>query len=463
VALGSGSTALFAGAGSRSSELVTSGSVAISPGSTLTVSGPAALRQGSMLDLIQAAGGISGSFSVVNEPAGAAIILHGDQLELYNPFIAAAGFSGGATGALTAINALAASGQASRALLAALPALSSATGVANPAAFARLTPEAYATATQIGTDDSLQVADTLRSFDDDDQPGIATRRSGAFTFIEGLGNWTHMDAGAALGSSSAHDASGGVLGGSGWRGANAAISAFGGGLHNQQSIAALGVTTSANTTIVGANAYVGLANFTLEATIAYAGGNAYTQRPLPDGNTASGRYRLHSLVADVAIGYNLALGTEWRLRPQIGYTHVSTRRTSANEDSSPAFDLAVNPEHRRSDFVDASIRLGRQTTATAKLAPWVSLGVRTRLSADDPLASAYLPGSTDALFAFGAARAKTVLNVKAGFSYAISPVASLYANYSGSTGSGGSGNTVNGAPSCPKWAFRILSARASCH
>jgi fibronectin-binding autotransporter adhesin len=444
VALGSGSTALFAGAGSRSSELVTSGSVAISPGSTLTVSGPAALRQGSMLDLIQAAGGISGSFSVVNEPAGAAIILHGDQLELYNPFIAAAGFSGGATGALTAINALAASGQASRALLAALPALSSATGVANPAAFARLTPEAYATATQIGTDDSLQVADTLRSFDDDDQPGIATRRSGAFTFIEGLGNWTHMDAGAALGSSSAHDASGGVLGGSGWRGANAAISAFGGGLHNQQSIAALGVTTSANTTIVGANAYVGLANFTLEATIAYAGGNAYTQRPLPDGNTASGRYRLHSLVADVAIGYNLALGTEWRLRPQIGYTHVSTRRTSANEDSSPAFDLAVNPEHRRSDFVDASIRLGRQTTATAKLAPWVSLGVRTRLSADDPLASAYLPGSTDALFAFGAARAKTVLNVKAGFSYAISPVASLYANYSGSTGSGGSGNTVNG-------------------
>jgi fibronectin-binding autotransporter adhesin len=122
-------------------------------------------------------------------------------------------------------------------------------------------------------------------------------------------------------------------------------------MHNQQSIAALGVTNSANTTIVGGKAYASRANLNVAATVAYADGNADTRRPLPDGNAASGRYRLHSLVVDVAIGYNLALGIEWSLRPQIGYTHVTTRRTSSDENSSPAFDLAVNPEHRHSDFL----------------------------------------------------------------------------------------------------------------
>jgi fibronectin-binding autotransporter adhesin len=429
VTFNSGSTALFAGT-STQPQLAVTGKVTVANGAVLTLSSAPSTRQGTLVQLISASGGISGSFAVSGLSSSYDVVDTGTVLEIYRPFIAGAGFGNGATSAVAAVNALVVSGQANAAQLADLTLLDNAQGTASAGKFARLTPEPYATATQIGIDNGLLIADTLRDFDYDSVASPLRGNGHAFTFAEALGNWSHAGGNIATGASAATNSAEGILGGVGLRGSNGMIGAFAGGLHDQQAIATLGSTTSAHSTLFGANA------------LAWYNGTGGTTRALPDGTSTYGSYGLRAMIADATVGYTIHDVAGWMMRPQVGLTHITVHRDAASEENSSAFALDVQGERRRLDFIDGTWRLAPAPTATSTFMPWISMGFRVRLNGDQPQAAAFLPGSSDAIVADGVLRARTAVTFKAGFSYALTPGASLYATFDGERGSGS--NTVGG-------------------
>jgi outer membrane autotransporter protein len=284
----------------------------------------------------------------------------------------------------------------------------------------------------------------LRDFDYDAAANPASDRRHVFTFVEALGNWTHASGNLATGTSTATNATGGLLGGLGWRGDNAMISLFGGGIHGQQTIAALGTQTLAHSSLFGVNALVRRNGFDASATVAYDNGTGDTTRALPDGTTTWSSYGLRAMVADLALGYTFHEWSGWAMRPQIGLTHITTHRDGADELGSTAFELHVDGERRKLDFADASWRIAPPTTAASRFSPWVSVGFRVRLDGDNPQATGFLPDASDPIVADGVLRARTVATFKAGFSFAVSPAATFYGSFDGERGSGGNNNALNG-------------------
>ena len=443
VVLRPGSNTLLAGTGNQLPELEISGKLNIASGASLTFSTTVSQRQGTLVPLIRADGGIFGSFSAINLPPAYNLIDTGTVLEAYRRFVAGSDFGGGAAGALGVINTLVLSQRANAALIADLPLLDNAQGVADARKFAQLTPEPYATAMQIGIDNGLQIADTLRDFDDD---ALASPGSGrhAFTFVQAMGNWTHAGGNVVTGSSSATNATGGILGGVGWRGDNAAISLFAGGIHGEQTIAALGSQTIAHSSLIGVNALVWRNGFDASATLAYDNGIGDTTRGLPDGTTTWSRYGLRAMVADLALGYTIRDPSGWTMRPQIGLTHITTHRDAAEELGSTVFELNVAGARRMLNFVHASWRIAPPTTVATRFSPWASVGVRVRLNDDNSQATAFLPDATDPIMAAGVLRATTQVTFKAGFAYAMSAAVTLFGSFDGERGSGSHTNALNG-------------------
>jgi hypothetical protein len=188
-----------------------------------------------------------------------------------------------------------------------------------------------------------------------------------------MGNWTHASGNVVTGSSSATNATGCILGGLGWRADNGAISLFAGGIHGEQTIAALGSQTMAHLSLIGVNALLWRNGFDASATLAYDNGIGDIKRVLPDGTTTWSWYGLRAMVADLALGYTIHDPAGSKMRLQIGLTHITTHRDAAEELVSTAFELNVAGARRMLNFVHASWRIAPPTTVAT---PVFALGER---------------------------------------------------------------------------------------
>jgi len=395
----------------------------------LTTSG--AIRPGTSYDLVVASGGISGSYSTVLKPDTlfGFVIQRADRIQLLGQFLGGAGFTPQVQRSIAYANTTLQAQAATSNLFAALPALLNSDGSSNARAFAQLTPEAYASATQAGVDNALTLASAARS------PAFATVQedAGLFTFAQAVGQWHTLGDDPVEGTAEARTRSYGFLGGLGYGNATLAVGAFGGYLNTRQSIDALGAATKNDGFVAGAHARYAANNLGVTASILYDGGEADTVRLLPGAARAAGRYDLHSWVADLSVGYALDMGTDWSLRPRVGVTYLRTTRDGVDE-AGGAFALDVARDRHTSGFVDGGVTFARSDASAAPFRPFVSLGVRYQVEGRRTDAVGSYAGGPFDLVALGAQRARAVGTAAAGVSYRMAGGLDLFSTVAAQTG-----------------------------
>ncbi|MDQ8757357.1 autotransporter domain-containing protein [Sphingosinicella sp. LHD-64] len=439
VSLAGGTTTIFEFQPSplQSDQLLISGTLTIAGGTTLRLTGDRPLTPGVAYDLIVATGGITGTFTTVDQAATVLGFLRysADRLQLLGTFQAGAGVSPQVAASIDYVNAVLVAG-ASTDLLAAVPALLASDGTANAAAFALIGPEAYASASELGSERGLGLVKAARA-------GLgSTGRAapGPFAFGQAQGGWRDLEGEAQLGISGADIESYGVFGGMGYGSRNGSIAAFVGTVDSEQRLPGIAARTDANGIVVGLVGRFASGGFDLSAMAAYDWGDAETERAVPANGSVSASYRLRSLVLDAAMGYALPISNGWALRPEIGITHVATERGATGETGSPAFALAVEGDDRNATFVDGSIGLKGGLEADAASRPWIQAGVRHQVSGGRASATGGFAGNPLTFALPGAARAETLALFGAGASFDIGSGTSLYAAYQGELGEGGSHN-----------------------
>ncbi|VWX53236.1 hypothetical protein [Novosphingobium sp. 9U] len=119
-----------------------------------------AVAPGQSLDLITASGGITGSLSTIIKPASlfGFVVQRDGTISLLGQSLNNMSYSSQVRGAIDYVNGVLVSGTANDAFVAAMPSLVTASGTIYQAAFARLTPEAYASAGQIVVEQGLELA-----------------------------------------------------------------------------------------------------------------------------------------------------------------------------------------------------------------------------------------------------------------------------------------------------------------
>jgi hypothetical protein len=433
VALQSGSLSLFEITPTVSDKLVVNGQVAIAPGATLQLAPSGTLRPGTSYDLITASGGITGSYTSILKPDSlfGFVVQRGDRIQLLGQFLDPAGTNAQISRSIAYANRAIVAQPADSALFAALPALLTAGGTSDAAAFARLTPEAYASASQIGVDNALALAATARG------PGIATSSEDVrlFTFAQMLGGWHRLGADATAGTAATRSQSYGFLGGIGIGDATWSVGGFAGYLNDRQQIDALAARTKLDGFIAGIHGrYLTPGGLGVTASILYDGGEARTARVLPGAAAATGRYDLHSWVSDLSVSYGLDLSSEWTLRPRAGVTLVRTTRDGVSEAGGSAFALTVARDRHVAGFADAGLSFARSDSSAAPLRPFVSLGLRYQIKGSRTDAVAGYAGGGFGLTALGAARADLVGTAAAGLAYRLSTGLDLFSSVTSQTG-----------------------------
>ncbi|WP_343053328.1 autotransporter outer membrane beta-barrel domain-containing protein [Sphingomonas yantingensis] len=433
VALQSGSRSVFELGADAADRLLVSGAVTIAQGSTLQVVPVATLRPGATYDLIVASGGITGSFGTVIKPDSlfGFVIQRADRIQLLGQFLGDAAFTPQVSASIAYANTALVAQPATSRLFAAVPALLDAQGNSNPAAFARLTPEPYATASQIGVDNALTLTGAARG------PAFATDGTDvhAYTFAQVVGGWHRLGADRGEGVSAARGRDYGFLGGIGVGNASWNVGAFGGYLNNRQAIETLDAVTRAEGFVAGIQArYAAEGGFGINATILYNGSKARTERALPGGVAAQDRYDLNSWVSDVSVSYAAAVAGDWALRPHAGITYVRTDRDGLTEAGGSPFALTVARDRHVAGFADAGLYLGRSTASTAAFRPFVSLGARTQIEGRRADALAGYSGAGLGLIALGAQRAPVVGTVAAGVDYRLTETLGVFATAASQTG-----------------------------
>ncbi len=433
VALQSGSISLFEITPTVSDKLMINGALTIGSGATLQLAPSGTLRPGTSYDLIVASGGITGSYTTVIKPDTlfGFVVQRTDRIQLLGQFLNDAAFSPQVTRSIAYTNATLATVPAASPLFAALPSLLATGGASNPAAFAQITPEAYASATQIGVDNGLALAGVAR--------GAAFGASGddtrAFTFGQTLGGWHRLSSDATAGTAMAQSRSYGFLGGIGVGNASWSVGAFAGYLNDRQQIDALGARTKLDGVVAGIHLRsVTQGGFGLSASLLYDGGKARTDRALPGSASAIGRYDLHSLVSDVSVSYDLAVASDWTVRPRVGVTYVRTTRDEVAETGGSPFALAVGRDQHVAGFADAGLSFGRAETSANPFRPFVSLGARYQIEGTRTDAVAGYSGGSLGLTALGAQRARMVGTAAAGVAYRLPSGLDIFASASSQTG-----------------------------
>jgi len=431
VALAGGSVSAFEIAPSGADRLLVNGSVAIASGATLQLTTSGTIRAGTSYDLVVASGGISGSYATIQKPDNlfGFVIQRADRIQLLGQFLSGAGFTPQVQRSIAYANTTLQAQAATSNLFAALPALLNGDGSSNTRAFAQLTPEAYASATQAGVDNALTLAGAARS------PAFATVQedAGLFTFAQTVGQWHTLGDDPTEGTAKARMRSYGFLGGLGYGNATLAIGAFGGYLNTRQSIDALGAATKNDGFVAGAHARYAANGLGVTASVLYDGGMADTVRALPGAARAAGRYDLHSWVADLSVGYALDMDAEWSLRPHAGVTYLRTTRDGVSE-ASGAFALDVARDRHVSGFVDGGVTFARSDASPAPLRPYVNLGVRYQVEGRRTDAVAAYAGGPFDLVAFGTQRARAVGTAAAGVSYRLAGGLDLLSTVAAQTG-----------------------------
>ena len=438
LAIGNGTTTTFefVPVGQSDQIVVNGGSVTIDDNTTLNLTG--SLAPGASRDLIVVNGGgtISGDFDIVNRDPGIVGVLryNATTLQLLGTFVAPTGVNVQANAAINYVNNLLIAGTASTPLINAVPSLLSGS-TANAAAFGQLTAEAYASTSQLGVEQGLALAKAGRS-------GFgATRRetAGLFTFAQGMGDWRTLKGNAVRGTSTAKSHSYGVLGGIGFGSEAASVGGFIGYIDSRQSIAGLAARTDADGVVAGLSGHVASGGFDATVTMAYDWSDASTRRAVPGATVSSNDYRLRSLVLDGSVGYNFPMGS-WAVRPEVGITHVSTRRGAATETGSGAFALTIDRAKTHATFIDGGITLKGGVGERDRFHPWAQAGVRHQLEGELTAARAGFVGNAERFSVLGAGRKETLATASAGASYDVTPGFSLYGAYQGEFGGGRSHN-----------------------
>lgn len=434
VALASGSTSLFEITPTIADQLRVNGSVTISSGTTLQIVADGQIRPGTSYDLIVASGGITGSYTTITKPSSlfGFVVQRADRIQLLGQFLGDASFDPQLTRSVAYANTAIQVQPATSTLFDALPALLLANGASNPQAFARLTPEPYASATQLGIDQALTLTDAARG------PAFATTDRDdvhAFTFATGLGQWHRLAGDGDAGTASARTSGYGFLGGIGIGNRAWSVGAFAGYLDSRQRIDALAARTHADGFVAGIHGRYAADSLRLSASVLYDGGDAATMRALPNGVTASARYGLHSWVSDLSAGYALPAGGDWALTPKVGVTYIRTTRDRAVETGG-VFALTVAQNRHVAGFADAGIGFARADTSDATFHPYVGLGLRAQIEGRTPTAVAGYAGAPLALVAVGAQRAPVVGTATAGISYTLRSGLELFSTVESQTGRG---------------------------
>ena len=433
VTLANGSRALFELTPTISDKLVVNGALSIGTGTTLEIVPVGTLRAGTSYDLITASGGITGGFTTVTKPASlfGVIVQRADRIQLLGQFLTDARFSPQVARSIAYANAALAVQPATSTLFDSLPALVDASGASNARGFAQLTPEAYASATQLGVDHALSLTQVARG------SGFATNRedAGAFTFAQTVGQWHTLQGDAAQGSNAARAQSYGFLGGVGYGDRTWMIGAFAGYLNGRQQIGALGARTRADGAVGGIHARYGAdSGWGVSASVLYDGGKARTDRALPGTVAVSGRYDLHSWVSDLAASYGLDAGDGWSLRPRVGVTYIRTTRAGVMEEGRSPFALQVARDRHVAGFADAGVTLARSEASDAPFRPFVTLGARYQIEGQRADALAGYAGGGLGLAAVGAARNALIGTAAGGVGYRLPSGVDLFASASAQTG-----------------------------
>lgn len=168
------------------------GALSIVDGATLTLAGNRSLTPG-IYTIVSVSSGISGSFgaNVMRGDTIQDVLTFGDKaIQLTGLFQLNSGAS--AQMALTKdyLNTLLLGGQATPALLSAFPGMVDADGCARPALLSTLSPEAYASAAQIGMENGLAISGALLSV----QMAGLGKEGGLLAFGQAYGNWRMFDA-----------------------------------------------------------------------------------------------------------------------------------------------------------------------------------------------------------------------------------------------------------------------------
>lgn len=440
VALSGSSATLFEMTPTISDALIINGTLSIAPGATLKIIGNRPLTPGVTYELITTTSGIVGSFTTIDKASTVVgFVRQGNRsIDLLGQFVLGNGASGQVMQTVDYLNGLLIAGTATNGLLNAAPSLLLADGTVNQAAAARLNAESYASAAQIGIENGLAIASALRT------ASISARgeEAGLFTFGQTLGRWRRLPGDATLGTSRANISTYGALAGIGFGSQTASLGAFVGYIDARQQIGALAARTEADGIMAGAIARAALDGFHIVASLSYDGSRADTDRSLLSGSKLNSHYRLRSWTADISLGHAFGLGNGWNLEPEIGFTHISSRRGSASETGDAVWALDVEGRRTRASFLRGALEL--HGAAEARLSPWISAGVLHQLSGTQSFASAAYMGVPDGLTVAGLGRSKTLASVGAGANLRVSSAATLYAGVNSEFGaeSSGQGATV---------------------
>ncbi len=434
VTLASGSLSLFELTPTVSDKLVVNGALSIGTGTTLEIVPVGTLRAGTSYDLITASGGITGGFTTVTKPASlfGVVVQRADRIQLLGQFLTDARLAPQVARSIAYANATLAVQPATSTLFDSLPALVEASGASNARGFAQLTPEAYASATQLGIDHALSLAQVARG------NAFATDRddAGAFTFAQTIGQWHTLQGDAAQGSNAARAQSYGFLGGVGYGDRGWMVGAFGGYLNGRQQIGALGARTRADGVVAGVHGRYGAdSGWGFSASLLYDGGKARTDRALPGRvAAATGRYDLHSWVSDVAASYGIETGQGWSLRPRVGVTYIRTARAGMTERGGSPFALTIAQDRHVAGFADAGLTFARSDASDAAFRPSVTLGARYQIEGQRADALAGYAGGGLGLTAVGAQRSELVGTAAGGVAYRLPGGLDVYASASAQTG-----------------------------
>lgn len=433
VTLNSGSLSYFELTPTVSDKLIVNGALAIGSGSTLQIVSSGALRPGTSYDLIVANGGITGSYAIVQKPSDlfGFIVQRADRIQLLGQFLGDAAFTGQVSRSIAYANATLAKQPATSTLFAALPSLLTASGASSPRGFAQISPEAYASASQIGVDNALGLVQAARG------PAFATLRdeAGPFTFAQTLGQWHTLGADTGQGTSAAKTRGYGFLGGVGYGDRQWMIGAFGGWLDTRQSIAALAASTKADGVVAGVHGRYSMPNgFGFGASIVYDGAQGRTTRALPGTAAGFGRYDLTTWTSDVSVHYAAEMADGWALTPRAGLTYLRTTRAGVAETGGSPFALSVTRNRLVAGFADAGITVGRSEASDAPFRPFVTLGARYQIKGNRALALGGYAGGGLGLVALGAARTPLVATATGGVAYRFNGGLDLYATGSAQTG-----------------------------
>ncbi|WP_380784337.1 autotransporter outer membrane beta-barrel domain-containing protein [Sphingomonas sp. R86520] len=432
VSLANGSVSLFEITPTVADKLVINGGLSIASGATLRIVADGVVRAGTSYDLIVASGGITGSYTTIDKAASVFgfVVQRADRIQLLGQFLGDAAFSPQVARSIDYANTAIQVQPATSALFAVLPTLLTASGASNPLAFAQLTPEPYASATQMGVDQALSLADVARG------PGFATTDRedvGVFTFAQGVGQWHTLGADRDAGTSKARSSGYGFLGGIGIGNHDWSVGAFAGYLDSRQRITTLGATTSTDGVVAGVHGRYAAGSVRLGASVLYDGGDARTMRSLPGASTAAGRYGLHSWAGDLTIGYAAAMTGDWTVTPKVGVTYIRTTRGRVSEDGGP-FALTVMRDRQVTGFADVGATLARDETSDAAFRPYVGFGARARIEGKRADATASYAGAPLTFTALGAPRSQVVGTASAGVAYRLPSGVELFSSVEAQTG-----------------------------